>query len=273
MDAPILVTGGTGTIGRRVVPLLRAAGRDVRILSRHPQPDAPGIRHVAGDTVTGEGLADALRGIETVLHLAGGAKGDDVAARTVAASARAAGVGHLVLISVVGADRMPIGYFRAKAAAEREIAASGVPSTVLRAAQLHEFALPVVRGLARLPITMIPGGLRFEPVHVDEVAARLAELAIGEPSGRVADIAGPDVLTIPELVETYRSIAGTRTRRPRLPIRIPGAVGRAYRTGENLAGPDAQRGHRGWAEFLAEREASTGSIENAKTGIANSQQK
>ncbi|MDQ0894885.1 SDR family oxidoreductase [Agromyces ramosus] len=260
MNAPLLVTGGTGNIGSRVVPLLRQAGRDIRILSRHPRTPEPGIQHVVGDTVAGDGLAAALEDVEVVLHLAGGAKGDDVAARNLTAAARAAGVRHLVLISVIGADRMPIGYFRAKAEAERVIAASGVPWTVLRAAQLHDFVLPVARGMARMPLLPVPGGLRFEPVHGDEVAARLAELALGSPSGRVADLAGPEVLDVPRLVAAFREATGARARGGRLPIRLPGAVGRAYREGENLAGEGAQRGIRTWREFLNERRPVTQSV-------------
>jgi uncharacterized protein YbjT (DUF2867 family) len=253
MNTPILVTGGTGTIGSRVVPILRAAGADIRILSRHPHANEPGIEHVEGNTVTGNGLASALNGVGTVLHLAGGAKGDDIAARTLADAARSAGIGHLILISVVGADRMPIGYFRRKAAAERAIAESGIPWTVVRAAQLHDLVLPIARGLARLPLTPALRGLRFEPVHVDEVAARLAELTLGGPADRVADIVGPEVLDIPQLLATYSDFFGHR--HPQLPIRLPGAIGRAYRAGENLAGPEAQRGVRSWAEFLAEHSA------------------
>jgi len=253
MNAPLLVTGGTGNIGSRVVPLLRAAGRDIRILSRHPRAAEPGIEHVEGDTVAGRGLADALEGVDVVLHLAGGAKGDDVAARSLALAAREAGVGHLVLISVVGADRMPIGYFRAKAEAERVIAGSGVPWTVLRAAQLHDFVLPIAQGMARMPLLPVPGGLRFEPVDRDEVAARLAELALGAPAGRVADLAGPEILDVAQLVATLTEVTGARQRR-RLPIRLPAAMGRAYRAGENLAGAGAQRGTRTWREFLMERE-------------------
>ncbi|MFF1634141.1 SDR family oxidoreductase [Leifsonia sp. NPDC058248] len=249
MNSPLLVTGGTGTIGSRVVPILREAGRDVRILSRHPGVNEPGVQHVGGDTVTGRGLADALDGVDVVLHLAGGAKGDDIAARNLAAAAAAAGVRHLLLISVIGADRMPIGYFRRKAEAERTFAESGVPWTVLRAAQLHGFVLPVVRGMAKLPLLPVPGGLRFEPVHVDEVAARLAELALGAPAGRVADIAGPEVLSIRELADTYVEAIGRRCRRG-LPIRIPDGVGRAYRAGDNLAGEHEQRGERTWREFV-----------------------
>jgi uncharacterized protein YbjT (DUF2867 family) len=258
MNAPILVTGGTGTIGRRVVPLLTGAGYDVRVLSRHPGTDAPGIRHVEADTLTGRGLAAALDGTETVLHLAGGAKGDDVAARTLGAAARAAGVRHLVLISVIGADRMPIGYFRRKAAAERAIAESGVPWTVLRAAQLHDFVLPVVRSMARMPVLPVPRGLRFEPVDRDEVAARLAELTLDRPAGRVPDLAGPEVLDIRQLAAAYAAAQGRGGRtRPALPIRLPGAVGRAYRAGDNLAGPGAQRGRGTWAHFLDGRLAAT----------------
>lgn len=255
MTAPLLVTGGTGNIGSRVVPLLRAAGRDIRILSRHPRAAGPGVEHVEGDTVAGRGLAAALEDVDVVLHLAGGAKGDDIAARNLAHAAREAGVEHLVLISVIGADRMPIGYFRAKAQAERVIAGSGVPWTVLRAAQLHDFVLPIARGMARMPLLPVPGGLRFEPVDGDEAAARLAELALGAPAGRVADLAGPDILDVAQLVAALTEVTGARQRRG-LPIRLPGAIGRAYRAGENLAGAGAQRGTRTWREFLTEREGS-----------------
>lgn len=249
VNTPVLVTGGTGTIGSRVVPMLRDAGRPVRILSRHRREDGDGIHHVEGDTVTGRGLSDALAGVDVVLHLAGGAKGDDTAARNVGAAAKNAGVRHLILISVVGADRMPIGYFRAKAEAEQAIAESDVPWTVLRAAQLHEFVLPVVRGLMKLPVLLTPGGLRFEPVHVDEVAVRLTELALGAPAGHAPDLVGPEILDIRELADAYGDVVGKR-HRAGLPVRIPGATGRAYRAGENLAGEPRQRGERTWREFL-----------------------
>ncbi|MFD5213857.1 SDR family oxidoreductase [Microbacterium sp. NPDC058345] len=247
MNTTILVTGGTGTIGRRTVPLLHAAGRPVRILTRHPKTSEPGIEHVAGDTVRDRGLDEALDGVGTVLHLAGGAKGDDVAARNLVAAAQRAGVGHLVLISVIGADRMPIGYFRMKAAAEQAFETSGIPFTILRVAQLHEFAVPIVKSLSGMRIA--PRGLRFESVGVDDVAARLAELTLGEPAGRVADLAGPEVRDIADMVRSFDAARGT-TRRS-LGIRIPGAVGRAYRAGDNLAADAATRGTVTWEDFLA----------------------
>ncbi|WP_285114065.1 NAD(P)H-binding protein [Leifsonia sp. fls2-241-R2A-40a] len=255
MNETIVVTGGTGRIGRSVVPRLVAAGHDVRVLSRHPLPasgDAR-VRQVVGDTVKGVGLDAAFADAGTVLHLAGGARGDDRAADTVAEAARRAGTAHLILISVVGAGRMPIGYFRAKATAERAVEASGVPWSILAVSQLHEFVLPLVRGLSRLPLTPAPGGLRFEPVHREEVAERLASLALSEPAGRVPDLAGPEVLDLVELVRRYSG-----RRRPTLPVRLPGAVGRAYRAGDNLADASAQRGVRTWDEFL--RESADGPV-------------
>jgi uncharacterized protein YbjT (DUF2867 family) len=217
--------------------------------------------------VTGTGLQMALKGVDTVLHLAGGAKGDDVGARNLVDAARSAGTGHLILISVVGADKMPIGYFRAKAEAERVIAESGVPWTIVRSAQLHDFVLPVVKGLARMPLVPVPRGLRFEPVHGDEVAARLAELALAGPVGRVGDIAGPEVLDVPQLLATYWDFHSRR--HPKLPVRLPGAIGRAYRAGDNLAGPGAQRGVCSWAEFLAEEAAAPQTTRRPGKAVAN----
>lgn len=249
MTAPILVTGGTGTIGSQVVPMLRDAGREVRVLTRHPRENEQGIRHVRADTVTGEGLPEAVDGTEVVLHLAGGAKGDDIAAKNLTDAAKHAGARHMILISVVGADTMPIGYFRQKAEAERIVMESGIPWTVLRAAQLHDFVLPVVKGMTKLPLLPLPSGLRFEPVSADEVARRLCELTLRDPAGRVPDIAGPEVLSVRELADAYIEANG-RTHRPSFPLRIPGAIGRAYRAEGNLAGLDAQRGSVTWREFL-----------------------
>ncbi|WP_308129838.1 SDR family oxidoreductase [Kitasatospora aureofaciens] len=261
-NTPVLVTGGTGTLGRHVVPLLRAAGRDVRVLSRHGGAAADGASEAA-DGVTyvrcdllgdATGLADALEGVDTVLHLAGGPKGDDAATRTLVAAARRAGVRHLVYISVIGADRIPLGYFRAKHVAEEAVADSGVPYTILRAAQFHDLALTVVEKMAKLPLVPVPGGVRWQPVDAREVAARLVELALNEPAGLVPDLAGPEVYAMGELTRGYLRALG-RTR-PHLPVRVPGKVGRAYRSGANLTLAGAEQGHRTWEDFLAERLAS-----------------
>ncbi|MFF1379076.1 SDR family oxidoreductase [Streptomyces sp. NPDC058308] len=253
--APILVTGGTGTLGSHVVPLLRAAGHPVRVLTRHSREPAAGIEYHACDLLQGDSdaLGAALAGVETVLHLAGGPKGDDEATRNLVRAARAAGVRHLVYISVIGADRIPLAYFRAKLGAERAVAESGIPWTTLRAAQFHDLALTVAQKMGKLPVVPAPGGMRWEPVDARDVAARLVELTLDDPAGLVADLSGPEVYGLGELVRQY--LESTGRRRPLMPVRMPGKVGRAYRTGENLATAGATVGTRTWEAFLAERKA------------------
>lgn len=251
MTSPILVTGGTGTLGGHVVPLLRASGHDVRILTRHARPATDGIAYVTGDLLKGEGVEAAVDGVETVLHLAGGPKGDDEATRTLVRAASRAGVGHLLYISVIGADRVPLAWMRTKLESERAVAGSGIPWTTLRAAQFHDLAFTMVEKMAKLPVFPVPGGLRLQPVDAREVAARLAELALGAPSGLVPDLTGPDVHDLAALARPYLGLLGRR--RPMLPVRIPGKAGRAYRAGANLTLDGAQAGKRTWKEFLGER--------------------
>jgi uncharacterized protein YbjT (DUF2867 family) len=257
MTSPILVTGGTGTLGRLVVGRLRDAGCDVRVLSRRHHEAADGIEFVTGDLSTGEGIEAAVDGVGTIVHCAGSSKGDGEKTRNlVRAASRAA---HLVYISVVGADRVPIGsrvdramfgYFESKLAAERIVEDSGLPWTTLRATQFHDLILTVARQMAKLPVIPVPSGFRFQPVDADEVAARLVELSLGEPSGLVPDIAGPRVYEMKEPLRSYLR-AGHRHRLI-LPIRLPGNAARAVRAGANLA-PEQAVGHRTWEEFLADR--------------------
>ncbi|MEV8351244.1 SDR family oxidoreductase [Streptomyces niveus] len=261
MTSSILVTGGTGTLGRFVTPLLRAAGHDVRVLSRHSRAPEEGVEYVAADLLkaeeaaAGKAVESALDGADTVLHLAGGPKGDDEATRNLVRAASRVGVRHFVYISVIGADRMPIGYFRAKSGAERVVAESGLPWTTLRAAQFHDFVLTMTRPMAKLPVILAPGGLRLQPVDARDVAARLVELAAGEPAGRVADLAGPKLYRLDELTRGYLQARGDGRppRRPTVPVRIPGKVGRAYRAEDNLTLDGADVGARTWEDFLAER--------------------
>ncbi len=255
MTSPILVTGGTGTLGRHVVPLLRNAGREVRVLSRNGRPSADGaadgVAYVTGDLLKGEGVEHAVAGAEIVLHLAGGPKGDDEATRNLVRAARRAGVKHLVYISVIGADRVPLGYFGAKLGAERAVAESGLPWTTLRAAQFHDLMLTVMEKMTKMPVMPVPGGVRLQPVDSREVAARLVDLTLGEPAGLVPDLAGPKVYGMADLSRAYLRARGKR--RPMLPVRMPGKAGRAYRAGENLSFEGAAVGERTWEDFLAER--------------------
>ncbi|WUH91791.1 NAD(P)H-binding protein [Streptomyces sp. NBC_00433] len=254
ITSTVLVTGGTGTLGRHVVPMLRDAGRTVRVLSRHSRPPADdGVEHATGDLLADTGVEPAVAGVRTVLHLAGSNKGDDIATRHLVRAAAGAGVRHLVLISVIGADTVPLGFLRTKLAAERIVADSGIPWTVLRAAQFHDLTLTMAKGMARLPVVPVPSGMRLQPVDARDVAARLTELALGEPAGRVPDLAGPAVYPMGDLVRGY--LAARAKRRPLLPVPLPGKAGRAYRAGANLTLEGADTGARTWEDFLAERVA------------------
>jgi uncharacterized protein YbjT (DUF2867 family) len=251
MTSSILLTGGTGTLGRLVLPLLRDAGCKVRVLSRRGHEPGEGIEYVTGDLLKGEGVEPAVDGAETVLHLAGGPKGDDEATRNLVRAASRAGVRHFVHISVIGADRVPLAWFRSQLGAERAVAGSGLPWTTLRAAQFHDLAFNVVRKMARLPVIPVPRGLRFQPVDSRDVAARLVDLTLGEPAGLVPDLAGPKVYDMAELSRGYLRARGRR--RLMMPVRMPGKAGRAYRAGENLSLDGAAVGERTWEDFLAER--------------------
>jgi uncharacterized protein YbjT (DUF2867 family) len=185
------------------------------------------------------------------VHCAGGPKGDEEATRNLVRAASRAGVRHLVYISVIGADRVPLGWFKAKLGAERAVVDSGLPWTTLRAAQFHELALTVVQKMAMLPVIPVPGGLRFQPVDSREVAARLVELTLDEPAGLVSDLAGPKVYGMAELIRGYLRARGKH--RLLMPVRMPGKAGRAYRAGENLSLEGAAVGKRTWEEFLTDR--------------------
>lgn len=245
----ILVTGGTGTIGCRVVPLLQAAGSKIRVLSRHADDRGDGVEYLAVDLLTGEGLDQALDGVDVVLHLAGGPKGDEIGTRNLVAAAEHAKVGHLVHISVTAVDQLPLTYFTSKLGAEQAVRGSSVPWTVLRVAQLHDFAWNAVRTMAKLPVLPVPGGLRFQPVDSRDVAERLAELTLGEPQGLVPDLVGPKVYSLAELARDY--LRTTRKRRLSLPIRVPGKAGKVYRAGGNLTLTGATVGTHTWEEFVA----------------------
>ena len=255
---PILVTGGTGTLGALVVTRLREAGHPVRVLSRHGLPGtSDGVEYVTGDLDTGDGVAAAVASVATVVHCAGSAKGDEVKARHLVRAATPAGVTHLVNISVVGADRVPVvsgidramfGYFAAKRAAELVVEGSGIGWTTLRATQFHDLILTTARQLKRLPVLPMPVGFRFQPVDAGEVADRLVELAFGEPAGLVPDLAGPTAYPMATLVRSYLQAKGVR--RPMLPVRMPGGAARAVRDGANLA-LDRGVGRLTWEQFLA----------------------
>ncbi|UQA96550.1 SDR family oxidoreductase [Streptomyces halobius] len=251
--ATILVTGGTGTLGRPLIDRLLDAGHDVRSLSRRPHTgtERPRLRVYAVDLRDGTGLDAAVAGVDAIVHCATTPTGGDTdAAGRLIAAAKAAHVPHLVYISIVGVDRIPLRYYRAKLAVEGAIEESGLGWTVLRTTQFHDLVLRVIKAGARSPVLPVLPGVRAQPVDVREVADRLAELAVGEPAGRVPDMGGPEVLDFGDLARATLKAGGRR--RLLLPLWLPGPSFAAFRRGENLT-PEHADGTRTYAEFLAER--------------------
>lgn len=221
----IVVTGATSGPGGPLVERLRARGHEVRALSRRP-----GEGRIVADLATGTGLDLALAGADVVVHLATNRKRDLPDTQRLLAAAHTAGAGHLVYLSIVGVDRIPYGYYVDKLGNEKAIEASGIPFTILRATQFHSFPGEILQ---------LTGGrffvdLRIQPIGVEDVAERLAELATGAPAGRAADIGGPEILE-------GRDILGRLQRAGRAKKRVfflslPGKTFAAFRAGHHLAG-------------------------------------
>jgi uncharacterized protein YbjT (DUF2867 family) len=242
----ILVTGGTGTLGRIVVDHLLTAGADVRVLSRGRRSHHPDAEHFTGDIRSGDGLDAAVAGVDAVVACV------DPMQQLVDAAKRA-GSPHLVYISIVGIDRVPFPYYRRKLADEELIAASGLPWTVLRATQFHDLIAVLMRMLAKPPVMVLPAGLVDQPVDSREVGERMASFALGEPAGRAPDFAGPQVRTLADLARSYLKMVGKR--RPIMPVWLPGKTFRAFRAGGHTA-PDHAVGTITFEDYMSEQLAA-----------------
>ncbi|MEU9237652.1 SDR family oxidoreductase [Streptomyces subrutilus] len=241
----ILVTGGTGNLGSLVTARLRVAGHEVRVLSRHA-PEHP------VDLRNGNGLDAAMAGAEVVVHCASSPRGgDEEAARhLIAAAGRAGTVRNLVYISIVGVDVVPLRYYKSKLRVERLLEEPGLGVTILRTTQFHDLVAQLVDTAAKLPVVPLPSGVRVQPIAVEEVAGRLAELAAPAPSGRVPDMGGPEIATLPDLGRTY--LAATGRRRRVVPLPLWGKTYAAFRRGGNLA-PSHAAGRETFAQYAARR--------------------
>jgi uncharacterized protein YbjT (DUF2867 family) len=164
--------------------------------------------------------------------------GKDVAAtNNLLAAAPQAGVGHVVYISIVGVDRIPLPYYRTKLRVEQQLASSQVGHTVLRATQFHALVATSFSMHRFLPLLFALRGTRFQPISTRDVASRMVELAAAEPQERAADIGGPELREHAAFAKSYLSWRGSR--RPVVAVRVPGEVAGGYRAGAHLAPQNA----------------------------------
>lgn len=240
----VAVIGGTGTVGRLLVRALDDAGHEASAIAR-----SRGV-----DVITGVGLAAALEGCAATVDVSGPRRSlasrprrfFTTATRNVTAAAHRAGVAHHVVLSIVGIDQVPLGYYRAKLAQERAALAGPVPTTVLRATQFHEFAGQLISSSPG-PVVLVPR-MRCRPVAAAEVAAALVDLAVGPAVGMAPELAGPREEEMAELVRWVVQVRGPHRRVVTVPI--PGATGRALRGGALLPTGLGPRGRIGFDEWL-----------------------
>jgi uncharacterized protein YbjT (DUF2867 family) len=241
----VAVVGGTGVVGRHAVAVLRGRGHEVRVLSR-----SAGV-----DVRTGRGLPAALDGVGAVVDVANVATTRRAAAtgfftavtEHLLDAGRRAGVGHHVVLSIVGIDDVDTGYYAGKRRQEALALAGGVPASVLRATQFHEFAAQMLDRLRLGPVAFVPR-MRTQPVAAREVGEALADLAVGPAVGRAPDLGGPEVHTVADLVGRVLRARGERVRL--VPFPVPGRAGRAMAGSGLLPGPDARRGRTTFEEWL-----------------------
>jgi uncharacterized protein YbjT (DUF2867 family) len=250
----ILLTGGTGGLGRELVRAAEAAGHTVRVGSRGAAPaDLPAGREWARmDVASGEGVREALAGADAVIHAASDPKHhaavDVQGTRRLIEAAREAGNGHFVYVSIVGIDQVPFAYYRSKLRAERIVAESGVPYSLLRATQFHSLVDGLLSGLARVPLVMpVPTKFRVQSVDTSETAERLVRAVREGPGGRLPDFGGPRVQTFGEMAPPWKAARGVSKRTVHLPL--PGALAAAFRAGRTTL-TDGDRGTVTWEAWL-----------------------
>ena len=247
----IVVIGGTGLIGSKTVAILREGGHEVAAASPNT-----GV-----NTITGEGLKEAMAGTQVVIDLANSPSFEDkevleffqTSGRNLHAAEAAAGVGHHVALSIVGTDRTPDnGYFRAKVAQEKLIESSGIPYTIIRSTQFIDFIGRIADSSADGNAVRLSPGL-FQPIASDDVAAAVADVALAAPRNGIVEIAGPERAPFNEIVARYLKAAGD----PRQVVSDPEARYFGGRVEERSLVPlgEARLGRIGLDEWLRRSQA------------------
>lgn len=242
----IAIVGGTGTLGRHVVSELAGRGHETRVLSRSGEYRV--------DLSTGEGLTKALAGCAAVIDASNaGRKAARVLVdgnRRLLAAEHETGVGHHVCVSIVGCDRVPMGYYKVKTRQEHVVEHGPVPWSIVRATQFHELAAAAMAAAARFRVLPVPH-MTLQTIAAADVARALADVAEGSPRHSRVQVAGPEITAVRELALTWRAATGSKALLVQVPV--PGKLGRALRDGALTAGQPDIRGTVSFADWLTDR--------------------
>jgi len=269
----VLVVGGTGTLGREVVPELLKAGYAVRILSRQPETASrwPQVEWVQGELASGSGVREAVADVDTIIHAAtnAGITYDNVSmgaflrkallkhnpavdvdgTKLLLEYARAAGVEHCIYVSIVGIEHIPFAYYRHKVQAEALIRASGVPWSILRATQFYPLVDTLLHISDKWPVLTLATDFQMQPVDQRDVTHYLCSCVQQGPAGTLPNYGGPEVLTLGNMAHTWLDARNEHKRILRMPL--PGKTVRAIRQGK-LTCPNEKRGTITWADWVRE---------------------
>lgn len=251
----VLVTGGTGALGREVVIDLRRSGQGARVLSRKA---GTGADWVQGDVATGAGLDRAVADVDAIIHAASSGaqpwrrRATDVnGTRRLLEAAKRAHVKHFVYISIVGMENIAYGYYKRKLAAEKVVREGMVPWSILRATQFHTLMEIFLGGFARLPrVIAVPFEWQFQPVDAREVATRLLEVVSGEPAGMLPDFGGPEVRTFKSLAESW--LKAKKLSKRLVNLSVPLEFSRQFAAGRLLT-PDHKDGKVTFEQYLVRK--------------------
>lgn len=241
----IAIVGGTGTLGRKVAAELAERGHEVRVLSRGGEYRV--------DLATGEGLAKALAGCAAVVDASNATSAKRArqvlvgGTERLLTAEREIGVGHHVCVSIVGCDRVPMGYYKVKIDQELLVEGGQVPWSIVQATQFHELAASALSAAAKFRILPVPG-ITLQTIAAAQVAHAVADVAEGSPLGHRIHVAGPEISTAKDVALAWRRATGRTAIL--VPLPLPGKIGRALRDGGLTDGQPDVRGTVTFAEWL-----------------------
>jgi len=255
MKKKLLITGGSGTLGSAIIQLALKTGRyEVSTLStdpgKHSFPET--CRVFKGDLITGEGLREALNTVQLIIHCASSVNDaqrvDLNGTANLLAALDSSTIENLVYVSIVGIDHVDHPYYMIKVKVEQLIAGSGIPYSIMRATQFHEYVVAFIRSLKATDAEInVPSGLKFQPIAVPDLAEMLLELSSAKATGLVSFVGGPEILGLEDMTAAYLNATRSQQKLHLIEPAQPREL--RFRTGANLV-PHAKYGKITWARFL-----------------------